>query len=148
MMTILNESFLLDSNVLIYSQNEGSEFFDQAKKILLDCGVGLKEGVIAHQNVSEFIRTYYQVYKRPLKEVLVVADEFLFHSNLKVISPLASTVSTFIDLLKSGDSGKFDVYDYYLAATMIDNGVETILTANSKDFVKVKGIKVVDLREI
>lgn len=148
MTTILNENFLLDSNVLIYSQNEESEYFSLSKKVLLDCQSGLKQGVVAQQNISEFIRAYYQVYKRPLKEVLAVADEFLFNSSLKVISPLASTISTFIDLLGSGEQGKFDVYDYYLAATMINNGVGTILTANSKDFVKVKGIKVVDLGEI
>ena len=148
MIITLNESFLLDSNVLVYAQNEGSEFFDRAKNVLHDCQTGLKQGVIAQQNISEFIRIYYQVYKRPLKEVLAVADEFLFHSNLKVISPLASTLSTFVNLLKSDEQGHFDVYDYYLVATMVDNGVGTILTANAKDFVKVKGIKVVDLGEI
>ena len=58
------------------------------------------------------------------------------------VSPLPTTIHRYHRLLK-GAKVK-DIFDLYLAATLMDNGVKKLLTVNVKDFQGVEGLRVIN----
>jgi predicted nucleic acid-binding protein len=65
-------------------------------------------------------------------------------SPLKLILPKETTVTRMLNLLgsKSVRSGK--IFDVFLAATMLDNGVRSIYTENIDDFEAIDGIEAIN----
>src|SRR3989338_1161472 len=63
--------------------------------------------------------------------------------DIYIITPINKTHSIFFEIL-SNSSDPSDIFDYYLAATMLDNGINRILTINTKDFSKIPGIEAVN----
>lgn len=144
MQTTSNESWLVDTNVLVYAQIGNAPFYAESSLVLKHCFEGKIHGVIAQQNVTEFVRVAISTYKLPVAEVKKTAADFIDGFCLRVITALPVTMKTFLELLP--DKGTIDVFDYFLAATMLDNRVKTIVTANPKDFSQIHGMNVVDLK--
>lgn len=140
MASILKKEYLIDTNILVYALDKNSPFFSKAAAILDDCLKGKIDGVVAHQNLTELVAILASVYQIPLSSSLKDAADF--GANLKVIYPRSTTFLTFTRLL--GSKRKADIFDYYLAATMIDSGVGKVLTRNVKDFKNIKGIKAIN----
>lgn len=64
----------------------------------------------------------------------------------KIIRPNEETFKVFIQLIKKyklKDPRQF--FDIYLCATMLSHKVDTILTANAKDFSQISEIKIIPL---
>jgi len=65
-----------------------------------------------------------------------------------IISPLPSTLSRYFNLTKSKGVKRGNIFDYYLAATALDNGVDFILTNNADDFSEIEGFTATTLEEV
>lgn len=124
------EKYLIDTNVLLYALDRKSPLHSKAKALLEE---GLHEDgrlVVAHQNILECIGVLTRGYRVPhdiaLREVLA------FTSAFEQITPFPGTIDTFLSLMRRTKA--VYVFDIYLAATMLDNDVERIITANPKDF--------------
>ena len=87
---------LLDTNVLIYSIDEGSKYFKQANNIFSK----QFELYTTSKNLSEFLAVITRIPKNPmsLKDALLVVKDF--SDALTVIYPDENSFKIFIDLLK------------------------------------------------
>lgn len=65
-------------------------------------------------------------------------------SRLKLILPKDTTVARMSDLLGSQAIKGGKIFDFFLAATMLDNGVGTIYTENVRDFAGIAGIEAIN----
>lgn len=133
---------LVDTNILIYAINADSSKYKQAQKFLKE---NLSELEIAHQNVLEAIRVLTHKnfsrtmnLKDALKAVLPIVKSCI------IISPNQSTYYFAIELIKNYKLKGNRIFDAYLAATALSNGITTIATDNIRDFKKFKEIKLLN----
>lgn len=140
----------IDTNILIYALDKESDFNQQALRILMLLGES-KAGVVCWQNLTEFyaIVTDKKRIKIPLppriavRELNILLNKF----SLEVVSPNLKTKELWFDLLKTKDVRGQIVHDIFLAATLLSNGVNTLITENAGDFKGVVGLKTVTLKE-
>ncbi len=130
MKIISGEKYLIDTNVLVYAVDAGSPFFSKAKSLIELCRKNGGRLAVAHQNLLEFTAVMDRVYRLPRKDILADARSFSVH--FEVIYPGPKTFQTFLGLM-SGEAQLYP-FDVYLAATMLDNGISRIITANAGDF--------------
>ncbi len=145
MMTTSNRRYLLDTNVLVYAVDSESRHFDAAKHLWERYRADKIEPVVAHQNLLEFIATLMRDYDVSAREAADDAQAFAGHC--EVIFPLPSTFHRFAELIHSVEKERYP-FDVYLAATMIDNEVQRIITANVGDFGGLGLAEVADLRKM
>ena len=72
-----------------------------------------------------------------------ILEDVLLNYNIEVITPLPQTYERYHDLILNSRNSS-DLFDYFLAATMLDNDIGRILTANTKDFSRIPGIEAVN----
>lgn len=132
---------LLDSNILIYSLNKGSQYYGKATKVL-SSGKGF---CIAEQNIVETYRVITsdkqfadQVYtpSKAWKQLNIITK------NVPVLFKYETTVEILQDLVLRYKLVSYQIYDASLVALMLENGVSEIYTHNDKDFRRFKEIKV------
>lgn len=128
---------LLDTNVLIYSIDEGSKYFKQANKIFTK----QLELYTTSKNLSEFLSVVTRIPKNPmsLKDALLVVKDF--SDALTVIYPDENSFKIFIDLLKQYQPVGLHIHDYEIISIALSNKIQTIATFNEKDFEKVNDIE-------
>ena len=123
--------YLIDTNILVYSVDRASPFYQTVTDMLKKAAEDGIELCLAQQNLTEYIAVLTQGYKVSLASAM--EDAKAFAAQFEVISPLPTTLNTFFNLLENAVSHNY-VFDIYLAATMIDNDVRRIITVNEKDF--------------
>lgn len=131
---------LLDTNVLVHAAYKGAADHVRAAELLAR---GLREKglyCIAPQNIIEFAavvtRPRFVDPVLPVEEVRRACDLLYRSRTLLKIHPLRGTVArTIREGARLGIAGTA-WYDLYLAMTMRDSGVETIITEDVADFRK------------
>lgn len=140
--------YLLDSNVLIYAHNKASPFHKIAHSILGDILAGKIEGCVSFQNLYELysIITDPKRVEKPLstKDARKLLLIFLNADNLPKIYTKSTNLAVTIELLKSGRAKKQQIFDLILVATMIENEVKGIYTADETFFKKFKFLEVIN----
>jgi predicted nucleic acid-binding protein len=140
MPSISNIKCLIDTNILVYAFDKKSPFHKVSAQILKECIESTRFGVIAQQNIVECANVIFRESKKERKEILSDLEVLINGFNLQIICPLETTLFTFFNLLRKLKRRKKEFFDVFLAATMLDNGVANILTANEKDFAGIKEI--------
>lgn len=140
----LDKKYLIDTNILIYSINEDSEFNDAAKKLLIKFQRGLYKGFISTQNILEFKRVmtnpvFKNISYEYIDEVLNVWLQFL-----TIIYEDKSTWLEFQRLDRRLHSKGNIIFDTWLASTMIAHNIENILTMNVKDFKEIQEVNAIN----
>jgi predicted nucleic acid-binding protein len=105
------------------------------------------EACIAAQVLVEFyaIVTDPHRFQPPLTPAQVQRElRGYIASRLGLILPKETTVSRMLDLLGSRPVRGGKIFDIFLAATMLDNGVRTIYTENVRDFEGIEGIEAIN----
>jgi len=125
-----NAKYLVDTNILLYTLDKKSPFHKESVKIMNN--KRRAELVVAQQNLLELVAVLRRGFKVPLKQA--IADAQIFANNLKLIFPRPQTWLTFTGLAEKVRPTIYP-FDIFLAATMLDNGIDKIITANKKDFV-------------
>ncbi len=140
----------IDTNVLIYALDRESDFHTQALQTLVSLGES-KTGVVCWQNLTEFyaIVTDKKRIKTPLTSQMAVReiDALLNKFSLEIVGPNLGTKKLWFDLLKNKDIKGQVVHDIFLAATLLSNGVKTLVTENTGDFKGVEGLRAAGLEE-
>lgn len=138
-------SFLIDSNVLISSYDETEEQHERSYALVEKAMNREVEAALAHQNLLEYLAvvTDPKRVEHPLslEEALPNIDSYI--SALNVVLPKAKTFALLKELLKSKPVTKGKVFDLYLAATALDNGITEICTWNQAEFEGLPEIKAV-----
>lgn len=140
--------YLLDSNVLIYAHNSSSPFHKMARSILNDALTGRIEGCVSFQNLYEVysIITDPKRVGKPLsiKDARKLLLVYLNADNLPKIYTKSTNLAVTIELLKSMEAKKQQIFDLVLVATMIENDIGGIYTADETFFKKFKFLEVIN----
>lgn len=131
---------LLDSNLLIYAYAEDSSKRQRAATLLNDCFLGKVTFAISLQNIGEFCNIALGKYGLAIKDVWERAEELIGCGSFIKINYSAST---FQHALKISANSSIDFWDAMLAATMLENSIDTIYTEDAA-FGKIAGIKAVN----
>ncbi|HZE87431.1 MAG TPA: PIN domain-containing protein [Methylomirabilota bacterium] len=125
---------LIDSNILIYAINSSSPKHKIAQTFLQE---NIGELVLAQQNIFETLRILtHSKFPSPLtvREAILQVKSIIDVS--RVIAPDYKTHYLALELIKKYNLASYLVFDAYLAATVLSNGITTIATDNVKDFQK------------
>lgn len=138
---------LLDTNILVHATGEKSLRHAKARE-LRDQGVAGHFGAcIAAQILTEFyaVVTDPRRFQPPLTPSQAQREVRAYLSSpLKLILPKETTPTRMLNLLGSRSLRGGKIFDVFLAATMLDNGVEKIYTENVTDFEGIRGIEARD----
>lgn len=133
---------LVDTNILIYAVNKDSLRNKQAKKFLKE---NQGKFIVAHQNIIEAIKVLTQPkFSKPLEPKLAIEAVLKITEGCQIIAPKPGTEFIALELIKRSRLSGNRIFDAYLAATVLSNGVETIATDNVKDFSKITEITVIN----
>lgn len=129
---------LIDTNILVYANNEDSPFHSVCKSIVKKAVSGEINGVISIQNLVELyaVITDKRRVEHPLsptkaKELVGFYKE---HENIQIITPTSQTLDTMVKLIEKHKPKGQSIFDFLLVATMIDNDIYEIYTSNSDHF--------------
>ncbi|MEX0616385.1 MAG: hypothetical protein WD231_01065 [Candidatus Woykebacteria bacterium] len=127
-----DETVLFDSNILIFAHNIDSPFYQEANRLQEQVNNGLLKGVIANQNLLEFYSeiTNPNIIKTPLspERTLDEIKKYL-DSPFEVVFPSGEELGAVDLLIRDKNLMGRKVFDVYLLATMLANGVYTIYNA-------------------
>jgi predicted nucleic acid-binding protein len=149
MRRLFGRTCLLDTNVLVYSLDRTSAYFVQAAQVLEHCTNGQITGYLSQQILLELLHVLTRYQRVPLADALHDVTAFADHPRLPIVGPSTYTYKECLRLARSASN--VDVFDLYLVATMIDAGITTLVTANTRDFRDVAGaagVDVIDLRSL
>ena len=142
--------FLIDSNVLISSYDITEQQHKHSYLLLQQAMSGRVKAALAHQNLLEYLAvvTDSRRVEHPLslREAFVNID--IYTASLGVIFPKVTTVGTLQELSKVKSVTRTKIFDLYLAATALDNGITQICTWNVADFVGIPKIEAVSPEQI
>jgi len=126
---------LADSNILVYAINIRSPKHKTAKQFLSREVGNL---TIADQNILESLRilTHPKFSPLPLSMEDAVDALMAIVKNSRVIHPDYKTRDIALEFVKRSNLVADQVFDAYLAATALSNGINIIATDNVKDFQK------------
>lgn len=131
---------LVDSNILIYAFAEDSPKHDAALKLLRQCFSGNISLAISLQNIGEFCNVALWKYKLDSPVIKRIARQLTYCSSFVKISYTANEFEVALEL---AEKQNIEFWDAMLAATMLENGIDTIYTEDM-NFGKVPGIKAVN----
>lgn len=136
------KTMLVDSNILIYAINADSPKNKASRDFLEDNFRDLK---VAHQNILETIRVLtHPKFSTPALAKNVISELSNLLESLKIIVPNQASIYFGLDLIIKHNLAGNRIFDAYLAATAISNGIDTIATDNERDFKKFAGLKIIN----
>lgn len=144
MMSILNTKCLFDTNILVYALDVHSSRYKIAKDFIDNVINGKIEGVLAQQNIIELTNVLIKKLGVEKKSGLQIVHTYASKSNFNIITPQITTHNRFLNLCLELENRRKQFFDLYLAATMLDNEVNQIVTANDEDFTDIPGIKAIN----
>lgn len=137
----------IDSNIILYALNSSSVHHSAAKEffthVLQRKDISL---VVAQQNIIEVERVLINVYKQKVDKVVQTLQQFVDGFQCNVICPLPTTITRYHKIVSY--QKKLDIFDAFLAATYLDNEVNTFFTLHSKDFKHIDDFKVYNPFEV
>lgn len=145
---MIDDLCLLDTNILVYATDIDSPFYQKDKDVRDNTHRGRIKGCVALQVLTEFysVVTNPRKNKKPLSPVQArkEIENYLKSPTIFKIFIKATTIEKMVELAEKYETKGQNVYDLQLTATMLDNGVRKIYTANEKDFVIFKEIETVN----
>ena len=140
-MTDSKELFLIDSNIFIYAyEREESIKKNNAKKLLKECLLGMRQFALSNQNLSEFVSVTTRKGKLNIDEAKNFVLKAAQFEGFKKINYNAETIASALDIVQQF---KMSFWDSLLAATMKENGIFNLYTENTSDF-KIPWLNVVN----
>lgn len=139
---------LLDTNILVYAANISCEFHKVAFTLRDKVFTGEIKGCISLQNISEFysVITSHKRVESPLSPSQAVEEIKKYFEAVRILKVHFNnrTVNILCDLAKKYQVRAQNIYDLRIVATMLDNGIGEIITANDSDFSKYCEIKTIN----
>jgi predicted nucleic acid-binding protein len=144
MQTISNTKYLLDTNIFVYAVDPDASMHRVAKECIDAVLDGTIHAVLSHQNIVEFINVMVGKQRQSKELTLKIIYTFATKSNFSIIHPQDTTYATFLNLCQDMHNRRKQFFDLYLAATMLDNDITHIITANDEDFANIPGITAIN----
>jgi len=130
------------------ANNKDSQFHAACKFIVEKAVTGEIKTAIAVQNIIELyaVITDKRRVEHPLSPMKAkeLIEFYNGNDNIQIIAPLPKTIDTIAALIEKYRPKSQSIFDYLLVATIIDNGIHGIYTANSEHFKHFDSIIVVN----
>ncbi len=138
----MDNSILVDTNVLIYAVDADSRFHEQAVKFLSDPTLKL---FTTSKNISEFlvVLTRNEEIKLPAAECLEILNNILL--DIVVLYPNPMTMKVFQDLIRKHNPRGLWIHDVEIASIGIAHGISVIATNNTADFKRIAELEIVEI---
>ncbi|MBI2885195.1 MAG: PIN domain-containing protein [Candidatus Omnitrophica bacterium] len=139
---------LFDTNLLVHAHVISSPYHAIARRLRDEASVGRLEACLSPQVLCEFVTVCTN--PRVIQPALTLAEArgevsaYWTSSGFKKVLPKETTIMRMLHLMTKITTSRVDVFDIFLAATMLDNDVRTIYTQNVKDFVVFKELEVIN----
>ncbi len=143
MTTTLSGKWVFDTHLFVYALDQQSPFHKKALQLFSQIQQNIIFPVTTQQNIIEAGRVLILAYKISPKKAAQSIENILISFNIQIISPLATTYLKYHKLVIKYPKPA-DLFDYYLAATILDNNLKNLLTLNTKDFSSIKEIHAVN----
>jgi predicted nucleic acid-binding protein len=143
----METTYLIDTNILVYAYNEDSEFHEEALRILENALNKNINAAIADKNLFEFfaIITDKRRIENPIStDEAIDIINFLVDSNITIIYSSPFGFLKTLELAGKYKIKRQEIFDTNLVALMIQNKIDTIITANEKHFKNIKEINVLN----
>lgn len=134
---------LLDTNVLVHAYVRLDE-----KKQVLASGIVLPiwetgGGITTLQNLCEFFAVATKKVARPMPigQAESIVRQILSSTKWRVLDRREETVVHAMELVRER---RAPFWDALIAACMLENGIEIIVTENERDFKRIPGITVIN----
>lgn len=148
MIDITKKKILVDTNILVYTLDKKSPHFRTAASFFKACEEKQTRVFAAHQNVLELVRTLISGYGLSHANSQKKARLLVDGEHVRLIHPLSTTLNIYYELAKSGGIKRGNMFDYYLAATVLDNDIFNIVTNDPKDFANIPNFKAWSLKDV
>ena len=138
---------LFDTNILVYAHNVSSSFHKQARQLHEEVIFGKLGAVVAPQNLLEFysnITNPNRIERAVSQSKALEEVKNYLASGFKLIFPRGDEMDITLSIIRDRSVLDRQIFDAYLVATMLSNGVNTVYTHNEKDFTIFKEIKVIN----
>ena len=136
-----DESFY-DTNILIYAYDINEPRKRKlCKQIVKDVFSGRDVGVVSGQILVELYNSLTRKLSVPEDSARKIVESFILSENWLKINYNENTIKA---ALKSSFAFKSPFLETLIAETMKGHGLNTIITENEKDFIKIPGIKVIN----
>lgn len=138
---------LFDTNVLVYSQDKNDSRYKICRAWVKKAQQKEVNAFLSPQNIVEFSSVVIKL--KNIKKIKLDIEEIkeaisIFQNDIfQMIYPNPIVLTIYQRLLNDHFSSTKKFFDVFLAATMLSNGVNQILTYNTKDFVEFKEIKAI-----
>ncbi len=133
---------LIDSNILVYSINSSSPKHKKAQDFLQE---NISELAVAHQNIFETLRVLtHSKFPNPMKIGNAIDAVESILKGCIVIAPDYRTHRIALELIKKYSLSADKIFDAYLVATALGNGISIIATDNIQDFKRFMELKTIN----
>jgi len=132
----MTTSWLIDTNVLIYSYDQTQKLHPPSYSLLEYAMAAKIQACISHQNLLEFLAVVINSKRveHPLSTDEALQKIAFYVTCFSLVHPLPKTFFTFADLISKYPILRDRIFDLYLSATALDNGITQICTWNVKHF--------------
>jgi toxin-antitoxin system PIN domain toxin len=135
-----------DTNILIYAFDISSPYHTASKRFIQNESQSSKKLAIPTQVLLEFYRVSTQKIPKPVspEKAQRAIRDLTSNSNITIITPLPATYATAMARAVKDRVSGAAIFDYHLAATLLDHSIDTIATKNTKHFAKFPELTVID----
>jgi predicted nucleic acid-binding protein len=145
MRNILSKSLAFDTNILVYLLDKKSVFHEETVNAVLKIELDKFKLVIAQQSIVELVSVLTGHYDLSLKEASNKVSQII-DSKISIVSPLPQTTKTYLELCRINKKSK-NHFDLFLAATLIDNKINQIMTNDKFGFKNIEQLKVILIKK-
>ncbi len=131
----------IDTHFLVYLLDRCSPYHLPTLKWLDKMNQTKISLYLAQQNILETHNVLINTNLVNPQEAIAKTSQLVDFLCLKIVCPLPTTLNRYQRLIKN--TAAKDIFDLYLAATLIDNQIKKLFTLNTKDFKKVTGFQAV-----
>ncbi|MBP7552479.1 MAG: PIN domain-containing protein [Spirochaetes bacterium] len=127
---------VLDTNILIYSIDKNSIYFDFSNKLInsYDC-------FITSKNITEFVNV---LSKNKNIEYSFIEKKFLsLYNNFNILYINKSSIEIFKKFVVKYKPVGNKIFDIEIASIMLSNEIDTIGTLNKSDFENISEIRII-----
>ncbi|HWP93380.1 MAG TPA: PIN domain-containing protein [Thermodesulfobacteriota bacterium] len=141
--------YAIDTNILVYAFNLDSPLNPKAHAFLKEeVLTGSISTCLPYQSLYEFysVITNARRVEKPLPtgQAREIIETYIRAKNIPKIYPRKSNLRNVINLLSNYDIAGQDIFDLVFVATLLDNGVDGIITRNTKHFARFEFLNVMN----
>ncbi|WP_067619310.1 type II toxin-antitoxin system VapC family toxin [Dissulfuribacter thermophilus] len=138
----MDNSILVDTNVLIYAVDADSQFNNQAVKFLSDSALKL---FTTSKNISEFlvVLTRNAEIELSSSECLDILSSLL--SDIEILYPTPISMDVFQKLVRKYNPRGLWIHDVEIASIGMAHGISVIATNNIADFKRIAELEVIEI---